>query len=97
MAKFINKCKNTESDNNSFWSKIVQKTNERSQFKEKSFVTKLEYILKEANIFNNSTFYHGDLHFNNDFRSIYSTLLENWMGLDAQPIVNGNFEKFAFV
>ena len=39
----------------------------------------------------------GDLHFNNDFRSIYSTLLENWMGLDAQPIVNGSFEKFDFV
>ncbi len=32
-----------------------------------------------------------------DFRSIYSTLLENWMGLDAQPIVNGSFEKFDFV
>ena len=39
----------------------------------------------------------GDLHFNNDFRSIYSTLLENWMELDAQPIINGNFEKFAFI
>ena len=39
----------------------------------------------------------GDLHFNNDFRSIYTDLLENWMGLDPQPLVNGNFEKFNFV
>ncbi len=39
----------------------------------------------------------GDLHFNNDFRSIYTTILENWMGLDAKPIVNGSFEKFDFV
>ena len=39
----------------------------------------------------------GDLHFNNDFRSIYSDLLENWMGLDAQPLVNGQFEKFSFI
>ena len=39
----------------------------------------------------------GDLHFNNDFRSIYTDLLENWMGLDAQPIVNGVFEKFNLV
>ena len=39
----------------------------------------------------------GDLHFNNDFRSIYTDLLESWMGLDAQPLVNGQFEKFNFI
>jgi uncharacterized protein (DUF1501 family) len=39
----------------------------------------------------------GDLHFNNDFRSIYSTIIENWMGLDAKPIVGGSFEKHSFV
>ncbi len=39
----------------------------------------------------------GDLHFNNDFRSIYTDLLENWMGLDAQPLVNGTFEKFNLI
>ena len=39
----------------------------------------------------------GDLHFNNDFRSIYTDLLENWMGLDAQPLVNGAFERFHFI
>jgi uncharacterized protein (DUF1501 family) len=37
---------------------------------------------------------NGDLHFNNDFRSIYSTVLENWLDLEAAPIVNGHFEQF---
>ena len=39
----------------------------------------------------------GDLQFNTDFRSVYSTILEKWMGLDAKPIVNGEFEQMAFV
>ena len=39
----------------------------------------------------------GDLQFNNDFRGLYSTLLEKWMGLDAKPIVNGTFEQMDFV
>ena len=39
----------------------------------------------------------GDLHFNNDFRGLYSTILEKFMGLDAKPIVNGTFEQMAFI
>ena len=39
----------------------------------------------------------GDLHFNNDFRGLYATLLENWMGLDSKPIVGGSFEKLGFI
>ncbi len=39
----------------------------------------------------------GDLRFNNDFRGLYSTLLEDWLGLDAKPIVNGSFEKLGFL
>jgi uncharacterized protein (DUF1501 family) len=39
----------------------------------------------------------GDLQFNNDFRGLYSTLLEKWMGLDAKPIVNGPFEQLDFI
>ena len=39
----------------------------------------------------------GDLHFNNDFRGLYSTLLENWLGIDAKTIVGGNFEKMDFI
>ena len=36
----------------------------------------------------------GDLRPNNDFRSTYSAILEKWLGLDPDPIVNGNFEQF---
>tara|TARA_B100001123_G_scaffold450817_1_gene624074 strand:+ start:365 stop:1510 length:1146 start_codon:yes stop_codon:yes gene_type:complete len=36
----------------------------------------------------------GDMHFNNDFRSIYSTVLDDWLGIQPDPIVNGSFEKF---
>ena len=39
----------------------------------------------------------GDLHFNNDFRSTYSTILEQWLGLEAEPIVNGRFEQIDFL
>jgi len=39
----------------------------------------------------------GDLVPGTDFRSIYSTILEDWMGLDANHIVGGNYEKLAFV
>ena len=36
----------------------------------------------------------GDLKFNNDFRMLYSTILDDWFGIDSAPIVNGTFEKF---
>ncbi|HIM80757.1 MAG: hypothetical protein COA56_07325 [Dehalococcoidia bacterium] len=39
----------------------------------------------------------GDLQFNTDFRSLYTTILEKWMGLDAKPIVNGAFEHIDFI
>jgi uncharacterized protein (DUF1501 family) len=39
----------------------------------------------------------GDLHFNNDFRSTYATILDKWLGLDPDPIVNGRFEQFDFI
>ncbi|HIB11887.1 MAG TPA: DUF1501 domain-containing protein [Dehalococcoidia bacterium] len=39
----------------------------------------------------------GDLHFNNDFRGLYATLLEDWLDLDSKPIVNGSFEKCDFI
>ena len=40
---------------------------------------------------------YGDLVPSIDFRGLYSTLLEDWMGLDAKPIVGGTFEKVDFV
>jgi uncharacterized protein (DUF1501 family) len=39
----------------------------------------------------------GDLAPNLDFRGLYSTVLEDWLGLDAVPIVKGNFEKPRFL
>ena len=39
----------------------------------------------------------GDLVPNYDFRGAYTTLVEDWMGMDPKPIVNGNFEKFSFI
>ena len=38
----------------------------------------------------------GNLKFNLDFRSVYSTILEDWFGLDPEPIVGGNYERVKF-
>ena len=38
----------------------------------------------------------GNLKFNLDFRSVYSTILEDWFQLDAEPIVGGNYERIKF-
>ena len=39
----------------------------------------------------------GDLVPNLDFRGVYSTVLERWLGLDPVPIVNGQFEQPHFL
>lgn len=39
---------------------------------------------------------NGGPHFNNDFRSTYSTVMGRWLGLEATLIVNGHFEQFNF-
>ena len=39
----------------------------------------------------------GDLQWNNDFRSTYATLLEEWMGVDSKPILGGSFEQLDFI
>jgi uncharacterized protein (DUF1501 family) len=39
----------------------------------------------------------GDLHYNVDFRGVYGTMVEKWLGLDAAPVVGGHFEQLAFV
>ena len=37
---------------------------------------------------------HGeDLQHKIDFRGIYGTVLEQWMSVEAAPIVKGNFEQ----
>ena len=39
----------------------------------------------------------GDLHFSQDFRGVYSTILDKWLGLEPAPIVGGHFEQPAFL
>jgi uncharacterized protein (DUF1501 family) len=39
----------------------------------------------------------GDLNPSMDFRSIYSTILDKWLGLDPAPIVNGTYEQPRFL
>jgi len=39
----------------------------------------------------------GDLNPSMDFRSIYSTILDKWMGMNPVPIVNGTYEQPAFL
>lgn len=36
----------------------------------------------------------GDMHFSHDFRSIYSTVLEQWLDLNPTAIVDGSFDQF---
>ena len=39
---------------------------------------------------------HGeDLKHTIDFRSVYSTVLEKWMGIDSRSIVKGDFEQLS--
>ena len=39
----------------------------------------------------------GDLMHTVDFRSVYSTILDRWFGLEPKPIVNGAFEQIDFL
>ena len=34
----------------------------------------------------------GDLKFTTDFRSVYASLLENWLGVASEPVLGGKFE-----
>ena len=39
----------------------------------------------------------GDLRFQVDFRSVYATIVEKWLGLDAKSVIGGNYEHLDFV
>ncbi len=39
----------------------------------------------------------GDLHFNMDYRGVYGTMVEKWLGIDANAVTGGNFEQLDFV
>ena len=38
-----------------------------------------------------------DLAFDIDFRSLYTEILEDWLGTDAREIVKGEYEKIGFL
>ena len=40
---------------------------------------------------------HGDLKFHTDFRSVYATILENWLGTPSAPILGRKFDKLDFI
>ena len=39
----------------------------------------------------------GDLRFHTDYRSVYATLLDKWLGANSQPILGDQFKHLAFV
>jgi uncharacterized protein (DUF1501 family) len=39
----------------------------------------------------------GDLKFHSDFRSVYATLLEKWLGLESKPVLGGEFRLLDIV
>ncbi len=40
---------------------------------------------------------NGDLKFATDFRSVYATLLERWLGFDSEPVLGSKFEPLSVV
>ncbi|MFT6182128.1 MAG: hypothetical protein ACJA16_004666 [Akkermansiaceae bacterium] len=39
----------------------------------------------------------GDMKFHTDFRSVYASLLENWLEFPSEKVLGGNFKKLDFV
>ena len=39
----------------------------------------------------------GDLEFSLDFRSLYTEILEDWMEVDARPVVKGEYSRVGFL
>ena len=39
----------------------------------------------------------GDLKYSVDFRSVYATILDNWLEVDDKMVLNSNFDKLGFV
>jgi uncharacterized protein (DUF1501 family) len=40
---------------------------------------------------------NSSVQWSTDFRSVYATLLEDWLGVDSKPILGGSFAKLSFV
>lgn len=39
----------------------------------------------------------GDLRFNTDFRSIYATIADRWLGVEPNTVANGHYEQLNFI
>ena len=39
----------------------------------------------------------GDLKYSTDFRSVYATVLKNWLGVQPEPILSGSFETLDLI
>ena len=39
----------------------------------------------------------GNLKFTTDFRSVYASILQNWIGSDPVPVLQGNYSTISFV
>ena len=39
----------------------------------------------------------GDMRFNNDFRGIYATVLDQWMGINPRAVLDKNYEQFDMI
>jgi uncharacterized protein (DUF1501 family) len=37
----------------------------------------------------------GDVHYETDFRSVYARVLDQWLGVNSVPILNGDFRAGA--
>lgn len=53
--------------------------------------------LRDADLTQQREGMFGNLRYNYDFRGLYSTILDRWLGLDAKAIVGGSFEQLAFI
>jgi uncharacterized protein (DUF1501 family) len=53
--------------------------------------------LRAADLTQQSEGMFGNLRYSYDFRGLYATIIERWLGLDAPSIVGGTFEQLDFV
>lgn len=65
-------------------------------------VTLIGGSLKKAGVFNEIPNLYdldesGDLKYSVDFRSVYATILDNWLEVDDRTVLNSSFDKLGFV
>jgi uncharacterized protein (DUF1501 family) len=53
--------------------------------------------LRDADLTQQREGMFGNLRYNYDFRGLYSTIVDRWLGLDAKATVGGSFEQLPFI